>query len=140
MHDVTTLFGKHDPLTVSEQLSSGQHALGHGAGSKMQRNRASLAKWLATPAQDGGIGSAGTLLNYRFMSWHGQPSVSIRLDEDNKAYSVRAISESQRIEAALQEHAGSLASDVHLQFEGGCGDDARSQSGASSNDDEAEEE
>lgn len=94
----------------------------------------------AAGAEGGGPADrADTSLNYRFTSWRGQPDVSIRVDEQQRAYFVQAKSDRDRIEAAMQRHVDALAPDTRLYFDAQRDDGQQHRSPWSEQQDEADE-
>jgi hypothetical protein len=58
----------------------------------------------------------GTVVNYRFKSWHGQPTIRAHLAVQNGASNLSVSTADRRAESAMRQHASSLKLDVPLQF------------------------
>lgn len=103
----------------------------HAPSHKREPQPQSSVMHVAPQHPEGAPLDSGTLLQYRFRSWHDQPSVSIRLSERNGERTLNATTDSERAEEALQQHSSALLLDAPLQFDDGHFDGERQGTGSS---------
>ncbi|WP_157645103.1 hypothetical protein [Burkholderia ubonensis] len=109
----------HSSDATHRHSADGAESTEDAGAPERREHRQDPAPVAARPPVDAALSGAGagTVVNYRFKSWGGQPTVRLRLETRRGDAALDVSTDDRRAEAAMREHAGGLSLDVPLRFD-----------------------